>query len=70
MTRLARLLERHGGTTLRARQMSLWEYQVLAALRRDGPPYELNPSQRREPLMISSGAMTNRIDQLERAGLV
>jgi DNA-binding MarR family transcriptional regulator len=45
-------------------------YDVLASLRRAGPPYRLTPTQLYSSLMISSGTATNRVDQLERAGLV
>jgi DNA-binding MarR family transcriptional regulator len=43
---------------------------VLATLRRSGEPYMLSPTELYEAAMISSGGMTNRIDRLERAGLV
>ena len=46
------------------------EFDVLATLRRSGKPYLLSPTQLYEALMISSGGMTNRLDRLERAGLV
>ncbi len=43
---------------------------MLATLRRQGPPYQLKPTDLYELLMLSSGAMTNRIDRLEKDGLV
>lgn len=43
---------------------------VLAALRRSGPPYRLTPSELTASLLLSSGAMTNRIDGLENRGFV
>src|ERR1700728_2335261 len=46
------------------------EFDVLATLRRAGAPYMLSPTQLYEAAMISSGAMTDRLDRLERAGLV
>jgi DNA-binding MarR family transcriptional regulator len=46
------------------------EFDVLATLRRSGAPYMLSPTQLYEAAMISSGGMTDRIDRLERAGLV
>ncbi|MEV8631115.1 MarR family transcriptional regulator [Streptosporangium sp. NPDC051023] len=46
------------------------EFDVLAALRRSGPPYTLIPSELSAVLMMSRAAMTNRIDRLEKAGLV
>jgi DNA-binding MarR family transcriptional regulator len=46
------------------------EFDVLATLRRSGEPYMLSPTHLYETVMISSGGMTNRLDRLERAGLV
>lgn len=45
-------------------------FDMLATLRRSGEPCTLSPSDLMETMMVSSGTMTNRIDQLERAGLV
>ncbi len=45
-------------------------FDVLATLLRSGPPHALSPNQLLETMMITSGTMTNRIDQLEKAGLV
>jgi DNA-binding MarR family transcriptional regulator len=45
-------------------------FDVLAALRRSGKPFELTPTQLYRDMMLSSGAMTNRIDVLESEGLV
>jgi DNA-binding MarR family transcriptional regulator len=50
--------------------VSFGEYLVLAALRRTGPPYRLNPTGLFNALLLSSGAMTNRLDRLEAMGLV
>ncbi|MFE3757704.1 MarR family winged helix-turn-helix transcriptional regulator [Nocardia tengchongensis] len=46
------------------------EFDVLAALRRSGEPYELNPSGLADTLMLSRAGMTGRLDRLEQAGLV
>lgn len=46
------------------------EFDVLSTLRRSGEPYMLSPTRLYEAAMISSGGMTNRLDRLERAGLV
>jgi DNA-binding MarR family transcriptional regulator len=46
------------------------EFDVLATLRRSGEPYILSPTRLYEAAMITSGGMTNRVDRLERAGLV
>jgi DNA-binding MarR family transcriptional regulator len=45
-------------------------WDVLAALRRAGPPYRLSPTELYLSLMRSSGAMTHRLSRLERAGLI
>lgn len=45
-------------------------FDVLATLRRAGAPYRLSPGELLAMTMVSSGTMTNRIDQLEKAGLV
>lgn len=46
------------------------EWGLLGALRRSGPPYRRSPGHLAEDLGLSSGAMTNRLDRLETAGLV
>lgn len=45
-------------------------FDVLATLRRAGDPYTLSPGEMLSTLMVTSGTMTNRIDQLEKAGWV
>jgi DNA-binding MarR family transcriptional regulator len=50
--------------------LAFGEYEVLAALVRSGPPYRLTPGDLSGAMVLSSGAMTNRIDRLEEAGLV
>lgn len=46
------------------------EFDVLATLRRSGAPFTLTPTELYEATMVTSGAMTNRLDRLEKAGLV
>ena len=46
------------------------EFDVLATLRRSGQPYALTPTALYEATMVTSGAMTNRLDRLEKAGLI
>ncbi|HEU4346465.1 MAG TPA: MarR family transcriptional regulator [Actinoplanes sp.] len=46
------------------------EFDVLATLRRSGPPYELSPGALAGSMMLSSGGTTARLDRLEKAGLV
>ena len=46
------------------------EWWLLSALRRSGPPYRRSPGHLSQDLGLSTGAMTNRLDRLEAAGLV
>jgi DNA-binding MarR family transcriptional regulator len=46
------------------------DFDVLAALRRAGAPFERAPGELAEHTMVTTGAMTKRIDRLERDGLV
>jgi DNA-binding MarR family transcriptional regulator len=70
LLRVARLAEDDLALPLRERGLHDGWLDVLAALRRSGRPYELNPKCLQENVMLSSGGMTKRIDGLERAGLV
>jgi DNA-binding MarR family transcriptional regulator len=45
-------------------------YDVLATLRRSGPPYRLTPGELMRTAMVTSGAITQRLDRLEARGLV
>lgn len=51
-------------------RINVGEFDVLAALRRAGAPFQLSPGQLQNMVLISSGALTNRIKQLEKAELV
>jgi DNA-binding MarR family transcriptional regulator len=46
------------------------DFDVLATLRRTGPPYELTPTDLMDQTMVTSGAVTKRLDRLEGAGLI
>ena len=46
------------------------EFDVLATLRRAGPPYSLRPTELFRSLMISSGGLTARLNRLKSAGLI
>src|SRR5512141_1321970 len=45
-------------------------YRVLGRLRYEGKPYRVSAGELADHLGLSSGAMTNRLDRLEQAGLV
>lgn len=70
MLRIARILEKHRETVLAEYGLSVWSFDVLATLKRQGKPYQLKPTDLYDLLMLSSGAMTNRIDRLEQDGIV
>ena len=46
------------------------EFDVLATLQRNGPPYRLSPTKLYTSLMVSSGGLTHRLKRLEAAGLI
>lgn len=68
--RVAAHLSRGMEKTFAAHGLNGASFDVLATLRRSGPPYALCPGDLLATMMITSGTMTNRIDQLEKAGLV
>jgi DNA-binding MarR family transcriptional regulator len=70
ISRLARHLDRERRGAFTVHDLESWEFDVLAALRRQGPPYELSPGALLRATLVTSGTMTNRIDRLEEAGLV
>ena len=70
MARLAKHLERAVQAKYTEFDLNIGEFDVLAALRRSGHPYQLSPTALFNTLMITSGTMTHRIDRLEQAGLV
>ena len=67
---LGKLMQRSAEQALRPLKLKLWEYDVLSALRRKGKPYEQPATELARLTMLTSGAMTNRIDRLEAKGLV
>jgi DNA-binding MarR family transcriptional regulator len=70
VSRLARHLDRARRAAFAAHGLEIWEFDVLSALRRQGPPYQLSPGALLRATLVTSGTMTNRIDRLAAAGLV
>jgi DNA-binding MarR family transcriptional regulator len=68
--RLAKHFERAIQETFSEFGLHAGEFDVLAALRRSGQPYQLSPTELFNTLMVSSGTMTHRIDRLEKTELV
>ena len=67
---LAKLLQQRTTRALKAHDLKLWEYDVLTVLRRQGKPFEMPATEIAGQALLSSGAMTTRIDGLEERGLV
>jgi DNA-binding MarR family transcriptional regulator len=70
ISRLSRVLEFSIEQVFASYNLTRGGFDVLAALRRSGPPYRLSPTELYNSLLISSGAMTNRVDRLEARKLV
>lgn len=71
--RLSRVFHHHArqmNETFARHGINAAGFDVLATLRRAGPPYALSPGELMGSMMITSGTMTNRIDQLIKQGLV
>jgi DNA-binding MarR family transcriptional regulator len=70
ISRLAQLLQAQLEPIFAARGLNGGEFDVLAALRRAGRPYRLNPTELSTALIITSGGMTKRLNVLEARGLI
>jgi len=70
ISRLAKHLDRARRDAFAAHELEVWEFDVLAALRRQGRPYELSPGELIRQTLSTSGTMTNRVNRLEARGLV
>jgi DNA-binding MarR family transcriptional regulator len=70
ISRLARELEQRLETVYREQGLEPGWYDVLATLRRAGPPYRVRPTDFTNALMLTSSGTTKRRDRLEQAGLI
>ena len=70
VSRLARHLDIARRGAFASHGLETWEFDVLSALRRAGPPFQLTPGALLRATLVTSGTMTNRIDRLAAAGLV
>lgn len=68
--RCAALLQRRLDDTFAAFDLTSWEFDVLATLRRSGAPYCLAPTTLFSTLMVTSGTMTHRMGKLEAQGWI
>lgn len=70
ITRLSHLLESELKEFFAAHDLQRWEFDMLATLRRSGPPYELTAGALNKAAMTTTGAITNRVDRMADKGLV
>jgi len=70
VSRLSRLIDRILAKNFADYDLENWMYDVLATIRRGGPPFELTAGDLVRQTMVTTGAMTNRIDRLAERGLV
>ena len=70
ISRLARHLDIARRGAFADHGLESWEFDVLSALRRQGPPFQLTPGALLRATLVTSGTMTNRIDRLAAADLV
>jgi DNA-binding MarR family transcriptional regulator len=70
ISRLDRMIAPHLKRIFARHELEPWDFDVLATLRRAGAPYRLTAGQLVSAMMITSGAVTNRLDRLERRSLI
>lgn len=68
--RLARIIESDLRDTFQAHGLDAPSFDVLATLRRSPPPHRLTPAGLMRATMVTSGAVTQRLDRLEERGLI
>jgi DNA-binding MarR family transcriptional regulator len=70
ISRLARLVDAELARTFVKHGLDRPSFDVLATLRRTGQPHRLTPAQLTRSSMVTSGAITQRLDRLEDRGLI
>lgn len=70
VARASRILDQNMRAATLAHGVEPWEFDVLATLRRTEPPYQLSAGALVDAMMLSPGAITNRVDRLVTRGLV
>jgi DNA-binding MarR family transcriptional regulator len=70
LSRLSRLVGTELERAFGAHGLDRSSFDVLATLRRSGPPYTLTPAGLMRASMVTSGAITQRLDRLESRGWV
>ena len=67
---LGKLLQQQTTAALAHHDLKHWEYDVLSVLRRQGEPFEMAATDIARAALLTTGAMTTRIDGLEARGLL
>ena len=70
LRRVALRLNTIRADAFRSAELSSWEFDVLAALRRAQPPHEMSPMELSRATMIGTAAMSNRLENLAARGLI
>jgi DNA-binding MarR family transcriptional regulator len=70
ITRVSSLVHRELETVFAQWGLAGSDFDVLATLRRSGPPYRLTPGELSTSTMVTSGGMTKLLDRLERRDLI
>lgn len=70
IVRLSRVLEREYRKFFAEHGLESWEFDVLTTLRRSGEPNGLTANALLRAALVTSGAITHRIDRMEEKGLV
>ncbi|VAW76328.1 Transcriptional regulator, MarR family [hydrothermal vent metagenome] len=70
LQRLSRAFLRDAEANLKPLDLTWEAFSVIVTLRRVGEPFELSPGDLLREGLLTSGAVTNRIDRVERLGLV
>jgi DNA-binding MarR family transcriptional regulator len=70
LSRVSQLIRTDLRRTFDAHGLDGASFDVLATLRRSEPPHRLTPAQLTGAAMVTSGAITQRLDRLEARGLV
>ena len=70
LMRLSKYIESQVAECHKAYDLKPGEFDVIATLRRSGGEYCLTPSELIDSMMLTSGAMTNRLTRLESKGLI
>jgi DNA-binding MarR family transcriptional regulator len=70
LKRLSQLVDGELRRTFADHGLDRASFDVLATLRRSDPPHRLTPAQLMQASMVTSGAVSQRLDRLQAAGLV